>query len=43
MARPNTEDRRARAKIAAGLGSADFALPGTVLERRISGGKLGCC
>lgn len=42
MARPNAADRRAQARIAAGLGSAGFALPGTILERRISCGKKGC-
>jgi hypothetical protein len=42
MARPDAADRAALAKIAAALGSADFALPGTLLERHICCGKQGC-
>jgi hypothetical protein len=42
MARPTENDRAAQAKIAADLGSVGFALPGTVLERRIRCGKPGC-
>jgi hypothetical protein len=42
MARPNAADRRAQAAIAATLGGAGFALPGTLLERRIRCGKPGC-
>jgi len=42
MPRPTAADRRAQARIAADLGSAGFALPGTILERRIRCGKTGC-
>lgn len=42
MPRPSTNDRAAQARIAADLGSLGFALPGTVLERRIRCGKKGC-
>ena len=42
MARPNAADRRVQAEITAALGSAGFALPGTILERRIRCGKAGC-
>ena len=42
MPRPTEEDRAAQARIAAELGSAGFALPGTILERRIRCGKSGC-
>ncbi len=42
MSRPTARDRAAQAKIAADLGSVGFALPGTVLERRIRCGKPGC-
>lgn len=42
MARPNAVDRRAQAAIAAALGEAGFALPGTLVERRIRCGKAGC-
>ena len=42
MPRPNAADRRVQAKIAAGLRSVGFALPGTILERRIRCGKRGC-
>ena len=42
MVRPNAADRQAQAAIAATLGGAGFALPGTLLERRIRCGKPGC-
>lgn len=42
MPRPNARDRRTQDKVAAALGSAGFALPGTILERRICCKKLGC-
>jgi len=42
MPRPNTKDRRAQTKLAAALGSTGFALPGTILERRIRCKKTGC-
>jgi len=42
MPRPSAADRAARAKIAAQLGSVGFALPGTIIERRIRCGKTGC-
>ena len=42
MARPNAADSRVQAEIAAALGSAGFALPGTILVRRIRCGKPGC-
>jgi hypothetical protein len=42
MARPNAADRRAQAAIAAALGGAGFALPGSLVERRIRCGKEGC-
>jgi hypothetical protein len=42
MPRPNAKDRRAQTKIAAALGSASFALPGTILERHICCKKPGC-
>ena len=42
MARPIARDRAAQARIAAELGLVGFALPGTVLERRIRCGKRGC-
>lgn len=42
MARPNTADRQAQAKIAAALGEAGFALPGSLVERRIRCGKPAC-
>jgi hypothetical protein len=38
----SASERAAPARIAADLGSAAFALPGTVLERRIRCGKSGC-
>jgi len=42
MARPNAADRAAQARIAAALGEAGFALPGSLVERRIRCGKPGC-
>jgi len=42
MPRPSDEERAAQARIAADLGSVGFALPGTVLERRVRCGKPGC-
>jgi hypothetical protein len=42
MVRPNAADRQAQAAIAATLGGAGFALPGTLVERRIRCGKPGC-
>jgi len=42
MPRPTEEDRAAQARIAAALASAGFALPGTILERRIRCGKSSC-
>lgn len=42
MSRPSAADRAAQAQLAADLGSVGFALPGTVLERRIRCGKPGC-
>ncbi len=42
MARPNAADRRAQAAIVAGLATTGFALPGTLVERRIRCGKPGC-
>ena len=42
MPRPSAADRAAQAKIAAQLGSVGFALPGTIIERRIRCGKPGC-
>ena len=42
MARPNAADRRAQAAVAAALGETGFALPGTLVERRIRCGKKGC-
>jgi len=42
MPRPNAQDRRTQATIAAQLGSAGFALPGTILVRRTSCKKPGC-
>ena len=42
MVRPNAADRQAQAKIAAALGDIDFALPGTLVERRIRCGKPAC-
>jgi hypothetical protein len=42
MVRPNAADRQAQADIAAALGDTGFALPGTLVERRIRCGKPGC-
>jgi hypothetical protein len=42
MVRPNAADRQAQAAIAATLGTTGFALPGTLVERRIRCGKEGC-
>src|SRR5712691_4958592 len=42
MPRPNAKDRRRQNKIADQLGAAGFALPGTILERRICCKKPGC-
>lgn len=42
MSRPTAKDRAAQARIAADLGSVGFALPGTIIERRIRCGKPGC-
>jgi hypothetical protein len=42
MPRPTTADRATQERIAADLGSLGFALPGTVLERRVRCGKQGC-
>jgi len=42
MVRPNAADRQAQAAIAAALGGAGFALPGSLAERRIRCGKPGC-
>ena len=40
--RPNAKDAKVQATIAAQLGSAGFALPGTILVRRTSCKKPGC-
>ena len=42
MARPSARDRARQERIAADLGSVGFAMPGTVLERRVRCGKKGC-
>ena len=42
MPRPNAKDRRAKEQIVAKLAASDFALPGTILERRICCKKPGC-
>jgi len=42
MPRPNAEDRRVRDRIVAQLAASDFALPGSILERRICCKKPGC-
>ena len=42
MPRPSAADRALHERIAADLGSVGFALPGTVLERRVRCGKKGC-
>jgi len=42
MARPNAEDRRVKDRIVAELATSGFALPGSILERRICCKKPGC-
>jgi hypothetical protein len=42
MARHDEGDQAERARIAAALGEAGFALPGTLVERRMRCGKPGC-
>lgn len=42
MAKPSTVDRRAHAAIVSRLAEVGFALPGTLLERRMSCGKPTC-
>ena len=42
MSGPNAADRRAQAAIAQQLANIGFALPGSLLERRMSCGKPGC-
>ena len=42
MPRPNASDRSVQATIAAELGSAGFALPGTILVRHTCCKKPGC-
>jgi hypothetical protein len=42
MPRPDPTDRETQARIAADLGALGFALPGTILERRVRCGKAGC-
>jgi len=42
MPRPSAADRAMEERIVADLGSVGFALPGTVLERRVRCGKEGC-
>jgi hypothetical protein len=42
MARPNEADRQAQAAIAAALVAAGFALPGSLVERRMRCGKPNC-
>lgn len=42
MPRPSARDRARQARITELLGSIGFALPGTVLERRMRCGKPGC-
>ncbi len=42
MAQPSAGDRRAQAVIAQRLAEAGFALPGTLLERRMACGKPTC-
>ena len=42
MARHDEGDQAERARIAAALGEAGFALPGTLVERRMRCGKSGC-
>lgn len=42
MTEPASADREAQAAIASRLAQVGFALPGTLLERRMSCGKPGC-
>lgn len=42
MPRPSAADRAMQERIVADLGSVEFALPGTILERRVRCGKKGC-
>ena len=42
MSRPTEEDRAAQTRIVTALASVGFALPGTIIERRIRCGKRGC-
>ena len=42
MPRPSAADRATRDRIVADLGALGFALPGTVLERRVRCGNKGC-
>jgi hypothetical protein len=42
MARPDAADQAAQARISAALGEAGFALPGSLVERRIRCGKPAC-
>ncbi|MGH6745825.1 DUF6788 family protein [Novosphingobium sp.] len=42
MAKPPSADREAQTAIASRLAEVGFALPGTLLERRMSCGKPGC-
>ena len=42
MPRPSAADRAMAERIAADLGSVGFALPGTILERLVRCGTMGC-
>jgi len=42
MPRPSAADRATRDRIVAEVGALGFALPGTVLERRVRCGNKGC-
>ena len=42
MAEPNQAERRTQSQIAARLGQAGFALPGSLIERRALCGKANC-
>lgn len=42
MPRPSKRDRARQARISVDLGAVGFALPGTVLERRVRCGHPGC-
>jgi len=42
MGRPTRRDRARQARIAEQLGALGFALPGTLIERRMRCGKEGC-